>query len=167
MSQICGFGTAIQEPNGWKDVPVTTPFALRLRARWSDMDFNQHMSNAAFLGCAEQCRMEYLDANGWPMRQFQILQLGPVVLEDRLTYRKELRMLEEFSVDMAVSAATDDWRRMQVRNQFLRGSDGALCANVDSVVLWMDLAERKPVVPPDDLRALWQELPRTDDFAAW
>jgi acyl-CoA thioesterase FadM len=32
---------------------MTEPFVLDYRARWSDMDWNQHMANAAFLGCAE------------------------------------------------------------------------------------------------------------------
>ena len=142
-------------------------FSISLRARWADMDFNQHMRNAAFLGCAEQCRMEYLDANGWSMPQFQQQQLGPVVLEDRLTYRREIRMLERFTVDIAVAAATDDWRRMQLRNRFVRERDGELCATAESVVLWLDLASRSAVVPPDALRRLWQQLPRTEDFAAW
>jgi hypothetical protein len=32
------------------------PFSIRLFARWSDMDFNQHMKNAAYLGASEDCR---------------------------------------------------------------------------------------------------------------
>lgn len=128
------------------------------------MDFNQHMRNAAYLGCSEDTRMRYLDANGWTMREFTARQVGPVVLEDKLTYRKELGLLEPFRVDMALAAITEDARRMKVRNRFFRDSDDALCAVVDSVIIWFDIAVRAPIVPPPELAALWLALPRTDDF---
>ena len=137
------------------------------RARWSDMDFNQHMRNAAYLGCSEDTRMRYLDANGWTMREFTARQIGPVVLEDKLTYRKELGLLEPFRVDMTLAAITEDARRMKVRNRFFRDSDEALCAVVDSVIIWFDIAARRPVVPPPELAALWLALPRADDFEAY
>lgn len=145
---------------------MAEPYTESFIARWPDMDFNQHMRNAAFLGCSEDTRMRFLAANGWPMGEFLRLSLGPVVLEDRLTYRKELRLLEAFTVDLRVSGITADARRMRVRNQFFRGSDQALCAVVESVVLWFDLGARKPVAPPAALATLWLGLARTDDFSA-
>jgi acyl-CoA thioester hydrolase len=143
---------------------MSDPFVERYRARWADMDFNQHMRNAAYLGCSEETRMRYLDAGGWTMQEFAKRRIGPVVLEDKLTYKKELALLEPFRVDLSLAAITDDARRMKVRNRFFREADDALCAVVDSVVMWFDLVERKPVVPPDALRDLWLALPRTDDF---
>src|SRR5919197_202054 len=140
-------------------------FTQEYRARWADMDFNQHMRNAAFLGCSEETRMRYLDAHGWTMDEFLRRRIGPVVLEDRLVYRKELKLLERFRVDLALAAITDDGRRMKLRNQFLRGNDGTLCAVVESIVLWFDLDARKPVVPPVELRDLWLALTRTEAFA--
>ena len=131
------------------------------------MDFNQHMRNAAYLGCSEDTRMKYLDASGWTMREFTARQIGPVVLEDKLLYRKELGLLEKFRVDMNLAAITEDARRMKVRNRFFRESDDALCAVVDSVIIWFDIAARRPVAPPPELAALWLSLPRTDDFEAY
>ena len=139
-------------------------FVEHFFARWADMDFNQHMRNAAFLGCSEDTRMRFLAANGFPMSEFERRRLGPVVLEDRLVYKREIRLLEGFSVDLQLAAITADARRMIVRNRFLRDSDGMLCATVDSTVLWFDLDARKPVAPPDALVALWRGLPRAEDF---
>ena len=144
---------------------MADPFVQHFRARWADMDFNQHMRNAAFLGCSEETRMRYLDAAGWTMDEFVRRRLGPVVVEDRLLYKRELKLLEPFRVDLALAAITSDGRRMKVRNRFLREPDGALCAVVDSVVLWFDLEARRPVAPPPELRDLWTGLPRTEDYA--
>jgi acyl-CoA thioester hydrolase len=131
------------------------------------MDFNQHMRNAAYLGCAEETRMRYFESNGWTMNYFRELQFGPVVLEDKLTYRRELRLLEPFHVDITMAALTPDGRKMKVRNQFFRDEDGELCASVDSVCLWLDLKERKPRIPPPELAALLSQLDRTADFEPW
>lgn len=134
-------------------------FVKEFRARWADMDFNQHMRNAAFLACSEDTRMLYLDQHGWTMEEFAKRRIGPVVLEDRLVYMKELKLLEAFRVDLALAAITEDGRRMKLRNRFFRSRDGASCAVVESVVLWFDLAARKQVAPPP-------ELARTEDFVA-
>jgi acyl-CoA thioester hydrolase len=143
---------------------MTQPFTESFRARWPDMDFNQHMRNAAFLGCAEDTRMRFLDANGWPMAEFMKRKLGPVVVEDRLTYKKELQLLERFSVELWLAGTSSDGRKMAARNIVKRDSDGAECAIVDSFVLWFDLEKRRPVVPPAALLEVWLKLPRTEDF---
>ena len=142
-----------------------SPFSIRLFARWPDMDFNQHMRNAAFLGCSEDCRMQFLAAHGFTIDEFRKRQFGPVVLEDRLVYKKELRLLEPFRVELALAAVTRDARRMKVRNTFVREAEGTLCAVVESVILWLDLAARKPIVPPEELKAPWLSLARTADFS--
>jgi len=144
--------------------PDPTPFRIQLFARWPDMDFNQHMRNAAYLGASEDCRMRFLAERGFTMDEFRARKLGPVVLEDRLLYKQELRLLEGFRVELALAGITRDGRRMKVRNTFHRDADGALVAVVDSVVMWLDLVARKPVAPPEPLRDAWFSLPRTSDF---
>jgi acyl-CoA thioester hydrolase len=140
-------------------------FSIRLFARWPDMDFNQHMRNAAYLGASEDCRMRFLADHGFTMDRFRELQLGPVVLEDRLSYKKELKLLEGFRVELALANITHDGRRMKVRNTFYRDSDDGLVAVVESVVLWFDLVGRKPITPPEELKGIWLSLARTSDFA--
>ena len=129
------------------------------------MDFNQHMRNGAYLGTAEETRLRFLESGGWPMSELYRRRLGPVVVEDVLTYKHELRLLEPFRVDMAISAISPDARKMKVRNRFLRSSDGALCATVETLILWFDLEARRTIVPPPEMGQLWLGLARTEDFA--
>jgi len=128
------------------------------------MDFNQHMRNAAYLGVAEETRLRFLEDGGFPTGELYRRRLGPVVVEDVLTYKNELRLLEAFQVEMVIAAISQDARKMKVRNRFLRNSDGAHCATVESLVLWFDLEARRTVVPPSDLGQLWLGLARADDF---
>ena len=140
------------------------PYVQEFCVRWADMDFNQHMRNAAFLACSEDTRMRFLDQHGFTMKELEQRKLGPVVLEDRLVYKKELKLLESFRVDLALTNLTRDGRRFKVRNRFFRSSDDALCAVVESVIVWFDLAERKIVAPPADLLNVWLTVERTQDF---
>jgi len=140
------------------------PFAIQLFARWSDMDFNQHMRNAAYLGASEDCRMRFLAEQGFAAGELARRRIGPVVLEDRLVYRKELALLAGFRVELVMAALTPDARRMKLRNTFHRDPDGALAATVESVVLWLDLDARRPVAPPGELAAVWLGLARATDF---
>jgi acyl-CoA thioesterase FadM len=142
----------------------SSAFSIQLFARWSDMDFNQHMRNAAYLGASEDCRMRFLAAHGFAPDELALRRMGPVVLEDRLTYKKELALLEGFRVELVMAALTADARRMKVRNTFHRDRDDALVATVESVVLWLDLDARRPVPPPEELAAIWRGLARGADF---
>jgi acyl-CoA thioester hydrolase len=141
-----------------------TPFAIQLFARWPDMDFNQHMKNAAYLGASEDCRLRFLADRGFGVDELRRRRIGPVVLEDRLVYRKELGLLDAFRVDLVMVALARDARRMKLRNSFYRERDGALAATVESVVLWLDLEARRPLAPPEDLASAWLTLTRAPDF---
>jgi acyl-CoA thioester hydrolase len=140
------------------------PFTVSLSARWPDMDFNQHMRNAAYLGASEDCRVRFLAERGFAPTELARRRIGPVVLEDRLVYKKELALLEPFRVALAMAALTRDARRMKVRNTFVRARDEALVATVESVVLWLDLDACRPVIPPEDLAGVWLGLARAKDF---
>ena len=141
-------------------------FSQEYRAQWRDMDFNQHMANAAFLDYASNTRILFFESMGFTAATFAELQLGPVILEDRLVYTREIRLLESFTVDFQSVASAADGRRFKVRNRFTTVSRG-LCATVDSIGLWFDLAARRPVAPPDELRAAFSGLARSEDFEAW
>ena len=140
-------------------------FSQDYRAQWRDMDFNQHMANSAFLDYASNTRMLFFDSMGFTAASFAEHQVGPVVLEDRLVYTREIRLLEPFTVDFESVGGTSDGRRFKVRNRFTTA--GGLCATVESTGLWFDLAARRPVAPPESLRAAFAGLVRSEDYEEW
>jgi acyl-CoA thioester hydrolase len=135
-----------------------------LFAGWGDMDFNSHMRNTAFLDKSADVRMMYFAENGFPVSEFARLRLGPVIMKDEVEYRKEVHLLEEITVTLAIAGHSPDGSRFVLRNEFLR-PDGALCARVSSAGGWLDLAVRKLVVPPPGLHEVMRSLPKTSDFA--
>lgn len=140
-------------------------YSKTLFAGWADMDFNSHMKNTAFLDKSADVRMMYFAEHGFPMAEFARLKLGPVVMKDDVEYRKEVGLLQEITVTLAIAGLSPDGSRFVLRNEIIR-LDGTLCARVTSAGGWLDQTARKLVAPPAALLAALQSLRRTDDFAA-
>ena len=136
-----------------------------LIAGWADMDFNSHMRNTAFLDKSADVRMMYFSENGFPTREFTRLRLGPVVMKDEVEYRKEVSLLQEITVTLAIAGHSGDGSRFLLRNEIYL-PDGTLCARVTSSGGWLDLTARKLVSPPEALHMAMKSLPQTSDFAA-
>lgn len=138
-------------------------FEKRLVAGWGDMDFNSHMRNTAFLDKSADVRMMFFSENGFPMEEFIRRKIGPVIMKDEIEYFKEIRLLEELRVTLAIAGLAEDGSRFLLRNEFWR-ADEKLAAKVTSAGGWLDLSIRKLVVPPEALLAALRSLPQTDDF---
>jgi len=128
------------------------------------MDFNSHMKNTAFLDKSADVRMMFFAENGFPMGEFSRLRLGPVVMKDEVEYRKEVSLLQEITVTLAIAGHSEDGSRFLLRNEIFR-LDGTLCARVTSAGGWLDLTARKLVAPPEALHNAMKSLPQTSDFS--
>jgi acyl-CoA thioester hydrolase len=138
-------------------------YAKTLLASWADMDFNAHMRNTAFLDKSADVRMMYFTEHGFPAGEFLRLKLGPVVMKDEVEYRKEVGLLQEITVTLAIAGHSEDGSRFILRNEILR-QDGTLCARVTSSGGWLALTTRKLVSPPEALHGAMKSLPQTSDF---
>ena len=144
---------------------MTDVFSCEYQSQWADMDFNQHMANSAYLDYASNTRMMFLESQGVTVSSLMERQIGPVTIEDTITYRREIRMLETFTVDYRVVGHRPDYRRARIRN--VLSTDAGPCATVETTVVWVDLAERRPIRPPADICAAFAALARTDDYELW
>ncbi len=138
-------------------------FRKSFHVRWGDMDFNAHMRNTAYLDLAGDVRMMYFQENGFSMREFERLRVGPVILRDELDYYRELRLLEIVEVTLTVSGLNNDISRIHYRNEFFR-ADGKMCASVTSHAGWLDLQNRKLTSPPDELKKVIETIAKSNDF---
>jgi acyl-CoA thioester hydrolase len=127
------------------------------------MDFNSHMKNTAYLDKTADVRQMYLMENGFPVEEFLRLRIGPVVMKDEIEYFKEVGLQQKITITYALSGHAPDGSRFLLRHEIFR-PDGKLSARVTSAGGWLDLAERKLIVPPPALLAAMNALERTSDF---
>ena len=107
--------------------------------------------------------MMFFAESGFSVAEFLRLKLGPVIMKDEVEYQKEVGLLEELTVTLALAGLSEDGSRFRLRNEILR-PDGRLCARVTSVGGWLDLNARRLVRPPEGLLSVLQSLARTADF---
>jgi acyl-CoA thioester hydrolase len=132
-------------------------------AGWGDMDFNSHMRNTAYLDRSADVLMMYFSENGFPMTEFMRLRIGPVIMKDEIEYFREVQMLETLKVTLSQAGHAQDGSRFLIRNEIYR-SDGKLAARVTSAGGWLDLSNRRLIVPPEALLKAMQSISKTDDF---
>jgi len=130
------------------------------------MDFNSHMRNTAFLDKAADVHMMFFAENGFPMDEFIRLGIGPVAMKDEIEYLREVRLLEQLEVTLALAGCSEDGSPFALRNEF-RLSDGRLAARVTSHGGWLDLAHRRLIAPPDSLLESMRRLERTQDYVVF
>lgn len=141
----------------------TNRFRRNFQVGWGDLDGNGHMANRAFLDRAADTRVFLFAENGFPASRFASERIGPVILRDELVYRKELRLMDEYSVDLEFFGISFDGTRFDVGNTFRTASD-EIAAIVRSQGLWFDLETRRPRIPPPELNAVQRRLPHGDGF---
>ena len=127
------------------------------------MDFNSHMKNTAYLDKTADVRQMFLMENGFPMEEFFRLRIGPVIMKDELEYFKEVGLQQKITVTYALAGQAPDGSRFLLRHEIFR-PDGKLSARVTSAGGWLDLAERKLIVPPPALLSAMTSLEKTSDF---
>ncbi len=143
---------------------MATRFERTFHAGWGLMDSNGHLRNTAYLDLGADVRMMFFAEHGFPMQEFARLRIGPVVRRDELEYFREVRLLENVTVDVEIAGLAPDGSRFAIRNS-IRRADGVLAARVTSHGGWLDLAQRKLVAPPDALRAALDAMPKSSDYA--
>jgi acyl-CoA thioester hydrolase len=136
---------------------------LRATVRWSDLDANGHLRNTAYSDLATDARLVFFAEHGFALERLRDLGIGPVILAERLTYRREVRLGEELTVDFAVAALSSDASRGTVESR-IRKRSGEAAAVVAVEAGWLSLDRRKLVAPPEEVARLLFSAPRTPGF---
>ena len=142
---------------------MSAVFEKTFHVGWGNVDFNGHLANTSFLDLAVDVRMFYFAENGFPVKEFQRLGFGPVVLKDEIEYYRELYMLDKVRITFQGAGLSEDASRFRIRNEFFR-EDGKLSARLTTNGGWIDFARRKLIVPPEELAGVMRSLSRTEDF---
>ena len=136
---------------------------------WGDIDANRHMRNTAYSDYASHTRFAFLAENGFPMERLEALAVGPVLFKETTEYFRELRLHDRIVVNLRVLAWAADGSRWSVCNELFRvepGGERVRAARITMEGAWFDLRTHKLRVPPPELVAVFDALPRTEDFVA-
>ena len=122
-------------------------FEYELLIKESHLDSFGHVNNATYLVLYEEARWDFIEKNNYGLDKILKSQKGPVLLEVNLKFKKELKNRE------VIKIITDNqWIKGKVMGlrQRMINSEGKVCSEAEFTIGFMDLAQRKLIIPEDD-----------------
>lgn len=121
------------------------PFSVRIAVRSYELDALGHVNQAVYHQYAEYARVELFRAAGCGIDPMVEGGAAPVLLESRISYRRELRSGDEVDVTAEVRFGTG---KTFTIDSVLTKADGTVSAEVTCVLGLMDLTRRRLLADP-------------------
>lgn len=108
------------------------------------LDTFGHVNNAVYLELYEQARWELITQNGYSLQTVQELKQGPVILEIKIRFLKELKLRDKVSIE---TQCTDVQKAVSTLTQRMVNEKGEVCSDAEFKFGFFDLTRRK-LIPP-------------------
>lgn len=116
------------------------------------LDTFGHVNNAKYLELFEEARWDFITKGGYGMKEIISFQKGPIVLEVKCRYKRELVNRETITI---ISTPTEHKQKIMRMHQVIKKEDGEIAAEAEFTFGFMDLKERKMIRPtPEWLKAI-------------
>ena len=102
-------------------------FSREIQIRWADIDANRHLRHSAYYDYGATVRMMFFGENGLSTQKLEELQIGPISFREEAIFRREIRLEDKITVDVALVRATPNYGRWSFRHNFTK-ADGNLAA---------------------------------------
>ena len=123
-------------------------FAVRVAARGYEADVNGHVAGSVLLQYGQHARWECLRAAGIDQGDLIGSGIGPVSLEERIRFHREVRPGEEVEVSCVFVWGTGKSFRIE---QEIRTADGSLAAEITNTGGLLDLTSRRLLPDPGQI----------------
>ena len=123
-----------------------TSFEYTLQIKEHHLDSFGHVNNAVYLALYEEARWELITKNGYGIEEVKKFRQGPVVLDVKVRFRKEMKN-REFIKIRAFNPTVKG--KIMTLEQEMRNENDELCSDAKFTFGFMDLKERKLISPPD------------------
>lgn len=138
-------------------------FKVIFASKWSDFDPNRHMRHTAYNDYAAEVRVRYFRDQNFSIEEFTKHNLGPILFTEETSFRKEIHLGENITVDFKLSGLSKNNERWKITHQVFNEA-GKLSAIIKVYGAWIDLTKRKLTVPPEEAQHLFDIAERSEDF---
>ncbi|MBK7735717.1 MAG: acyl-CoA thioesterase [Chitinophagaceae bacterium] len=136
---------------------------LPIQIRWADLDPNFHVLHSKYYDFGAFCRMVYLTENGISTSLLTENNIGPILLKEDCTFRRELKFEDKVSINLKISWYSKNGARWGMQHQIFKNDD-ILSATINIEGAWMDTQLRKLTAPPEPVISLFENTQKTVDF---
>ena len=136
---------------------------LPIQIRWADLDPNFHVLHSKYYDFGAFCRMVYLTENGISTALLTENNIGPILLKEDCTFRRELKFEDKVSINLKISWYSKNGARWGMQHQIFKNDD-ILSATINIEGALMDTQLRKLTAPPEPVISLFENTQKTVDF---
>lgn len=117
------------------------------------LDSFGHMTNTAYVELYEEARWDFITKNGFGLETIKTSQVGPVILDLQLKFKRELKNRESIIIKSQTIEVLNS--KMLILDQKMIRTDGKIASEALFTVGFLDLQLRKLVdTRPEWLRAV-------------
>ena len=138
-------------------------FKVTFSTKWSDFDPNRHMRHTAYNEYAAEVRIRYFAEHHFSIEEFTKHNIGPVLFTEETSFRKEIHIGEDISVNIKLSGLSENNERWKIVHEVFNEA-GQLSAVIKVYGAWIDLTKRKLTFLPKEAQNLFLHAERTNDF---
>lgn len=107
------------------------------------LDTFGHINNAMYLTLLEDARWDLLTQNGFSLQKIHESGVGPVILDIKIRFLKEIRLREE--VVITTQCVSYEKKVGTIAHKIMRGDE--LCCSAEITIGLWDLKDRKLISP--------------------
>jgi YbgC/YbaW family acyl-CoA thioester hydrolase len=122
-------------------------FEYRTQIRERHLDTFGHVNNAQYMVLFEESRWEMITSRGYGLKDVHRTQVGTVVLDCKIRFKRELVLREEIRITTRVESMS---KKILVLKHELFKQDGTLAAEAFFTMGCFDLQARKLITPTED-----------------
>jgi acyl-CoA thioester hydrolase len=138
-------------------------FKIDIQQRWADLDPNFHFRHSVYDDWATHCRVEFLDKYDLNAAVMQRLLFGPILFREECVFKKELLSGDKITIDLKLVKAKRDFSRWSIQHTIWKNAD-ILAAVVTVDGAWINTAERKLAIPPENIGKAFRAMPVDNNF---
>ncbi len=138
-------------------------FQVTFATKWADFDPNKHMRHTAYNDYAAEVRVRYFAKNNFTIKDFNRFNLGPILFTEETSFRKEILMGENITVNIKLAGVSEKFERWKIVHEVFNES-GKLAAIIKVYGAWIDLTQRKLTIPPKEAAVIFLNAEKSHDF---
>jgi acyl-CoA thioester hydrolase len=133
--------------------------------RWSDLDANRHVANSSYADMLSETRMSFLHENGITQARFEELGIGPVIFTEEFYYIKEIKANESIRISIELLASSPHYKFVKFAHCIFN-KEHTLSVYSETLFGWLNLMERRLIIPPAEIIATCSSLPKADNYTS-
>ena len=128
-------------------------FEYEVEIKEHHLDSFGHVNNAVYVKLYEEARWDFITKNGYGLEVITRTQKGPVLLDLKVRFKRELKNRERITIHSKVIEIVNS--KMVVLEQVMKKADGKISSEAVFTIGFFDMKERKLVdASPEWLKSI-------------